>query len=149
MGSSRTAARSHRRCGAVSARFPCGAPFKPRRRCLTGATAGYEWHMADGTRNASAHGWDAIVDALRSRPPRVTVIGDVMLDRWLRGGVRRLSRESPVPVVDLAAREDRPGGAANTAMNLAALGAEVRLLTIAGGDEDGLLLRRLLEGAGV
>ena len=105
--------------------------------------------MAEGTGTASAHGWDAIVEALRGERPRITVIGDVMLDRWLRGGVRRLSRESPVPVVDLAAREDRPGGAANTAMNLAALGAEDRLLTIAGGDEDGLLLRRLLEGAGV
>ncbi|TDN90695.1 D-glycero-beta-D-manno-heptose 1-phosphate adenylyltransferase [Microbacterium sp. BK668] len=105
--------------------------------------------MTDGMRNASSHGWNGIVEALRAKPPRVTVLGDVMLDRWLRGGVRRLSRESPVPVVDLGGRDDRPGGAANTAMNLAALGARVRLLTVAGEDDDGTLLRGLLDERGV
>src|SRR4051794_12939703 len=96
-----------------------------------------------------AHGWDAILDAIRASPPRITVVGDVMLDRWLRGGVRRLSREGPVPVVDISEREDKPGGAANTAANLAALGAEVRLLTVAGDDAEGEVLRRLLDDRGV
>src|SRR4051794_14336894 len=96
-----------------------------------------------------AHGWDAILRAIRAAPPRITVVGDVMLDRWLRGGVRRLSREGPVPVVDIAERDDKPGGAANTAANLAALGARVRLLTVAGDDDEGRLLRTMLEERGV
>ena len=90
-----------------------------------------------------------VVGRVRRTPPRVVVVGDAILDRWLRGRVRRLSREAPVPVVDAAGDEDCPGGAANTAMNLAALGARTRLLSVVGDDEEGGLLLRALDDAGV
>jgi rfaE bifunctional protein kinase chain/domain/rfaE bifunctional protein nucleotidyltransferase chain/domain len=88
-------------------------------------------------------------DLVRARPPRVTVVGDVILDRWLRGGVQRVSREAPVPVVEVGEPESCPGGAANTAVNLAAMGAEVELVTVLGDDPDGRELLRLLAEAGV
>jgi D-beta-D-heptose 7-phosphate kinase/D-beta-D-heptose 1-phosphate adenosyltransferase len=87
--------------------------------------------------------------ALRHLAPRVTVVGDVMLDRWWVGSSNRLSREAPAPVVEVQRRHDVPGGAANTAMNLAALGAEVRLVGVVGLDEAGATLRDLLVAAGV
>ncbi|SDT16376.1 rfaE bifunctional protein, domain I/rfaE bifunctional protein, domain II [Friedmanniella luteola] len=86
---------------------------------------------------------------LRDRAPRVVVVGDVMLDRWWVGSSRRLSREAPAPVVEVSGRHEAPGGAANTAMNLAALGADVRLVGLVGADEAGRALRALLERAGV
>ena len=52
---------------------------------------------------------------------RVAVIGDVMLDIWLEGSVRRISQEAPIPVVELTGREESPGGAANVAELLASL----------------------------
>ena len=55
---------------------------------------------------------------------RVLVAGDVMLDRYLFGGTSRISPEAPVPVVHVRYSDDRPGGAANVAVNLASLGAE-------------------------
>ncbi len=87
--------------------------------------------------------------ALRHRAPRVVVVGDVMLDRWWVGSSRRLSREAPAPVVEVTGRHEVPGGAANTAMNLAALGADVSLVGLVGADEAGRALRTLLEEAGV
>ncbi|WP_309067744.1 D-glycero-beta-D-manno-heptose 1-phosphate adenylyltransferase [Microbacterium sp.] len=90
-----------------------------------------------------------IVPRLRSDAPRVLVVGDLILDRWLRGGVRRLSREAPVPVVEAAEQTDCPGGAANTAVNLVALGARVRLVGEIGDDAEGRTLRGLLDAAGV
>lgn len=80
---------------------------------------------------------------------RVLVVGDAMLDSYLRGVPRQLCPEAPVPIVDVASRDDAPGGAANTAVNLAALGADVSLLALTGEDEDGRLLRSALEGGGV
>jgi len=87
--------------------------------------------------------------ALRHLAPRVVVLGDVMLDRWWVGTSSRLSREAPAPVVEVQRRHDVPGGAANTAMNLAALGAEVRLVGLVGADEAGDILREQLLEAGV
>lgn len=84
--------------------------------------------------------------ALRSP---ITVIGDVMLDGWWSGSIERLCREAPAPVVEVTERRFAPGGAANTAMNLAALGARVRLAGIAGQDEAGATLLRQLRAAGV
>jgi D-beta-D-heptose 7-phosphate kinase/D-beta-D-heptose 1-phosphate adenosyltransferase len=89
------------------------------------------------------------VPLLRARAPRVTVVGEAMLDRWVRGGVQRVSREAPVPVVEVGEPDEAPGGAANTAANLAALGADVRLVTVVGDDADGRRLLRLLHEAGV
>ena len=82
-------------------------------------------------------------------PPRVVVIGDVMLDRWWSGSADRISREAPAPVVRITDRVDVPGGAANTAANLAALGAAVRMVGIIGADEAGDRLAELLVAAGV
>ena len=76
---------------------------------------------------------------------RVLVVGDVMLDRYWFGEVSRISPEAPVPVVHVGRTEERPGGAANVARNAAALGARVALLSVAGSDEAGDSLARLLE----
>jgi rfaE bifunctional protein kinase chain/domain len=73
------------------------------------------------------------------------VVGDVMLDRYWFGEVSRISPEAPVPVVHVGKTEERPGGAANVARNAAALGAQVSLLSVAGTDEAGECLARLLE----
>ncbi|MBX0299971.1 D-glycero-beta-D-manno-heptose 1-phosphate adenylyltransferase [Cryobacterium sp. 1639] len=81
--------------------------------------------------------------------PAITVIGDHLLDVWWSGTSDRLCREAPAPVVDLAARVIRPGGAANTAMNLAALGARVRVVGLVGADDAGRALRRALGDAGI
>jgi len=79
----------------------------------------------------------------------VLVVGDAMLDTYLRGTTTRLCQEAPVPIVAVAERADAPGGAANTAVNVRALGARVRLLAATGDDDEGHTLRAALEGAGV
>src|SRR5512135_1790145 len=76
---------------------------------------------------------------------RVLVVGDVMLDRYWFGEVSRISPEAPVPVVHVDRTEERPGGAANVARNIAALGGQVALLSVAGVDEAGDRLASLLE----
>jgi len=80
---------------------------------------------------------------------RLLVIGDVMLDRYWHGSASRVSPEAPVPVVKVANREDRPGGAGNVALNIAALGSAVRLVGVVGDDETGLELYSRLKAAGV
>lgn len=81
--------------------------------------------------------------------PAVMVIGDVMLDGWWSGSIERLCREAPAPVVDITTRDFAPGGAANTAMNLAALGARVSVAGIIGTDDAGVVLREKLVEAGI
>jgi len=80
---------------------------------------------------------------------RVLVVGDVMLDRYWFGEVERISPEAPVPVVRVARREDRLGGAANVARNVAALGGQATLVGIVGADEAGASIDRLAGQAGV
>ena len=80
---------------------------------------------------------------------RLLVVGDVMLDRYWFGEVSRISPEAPVPVVHVSKEEVRPGGAANVARNIVALGGQVSLLSVVGTDEAGQTLRKLLEEAGV
>lgn len=75
---------------------------------------------------------------------RVLVAGDLMLDRYWLGSTGRISPEAPVPVVKLDTREDRPGGAANVAVNIAALGAHAALVGLLGEDEPGNALLALL-----
>ena len=75
----------------------------------------------------------------------VLVVGDVMLDRYWFGEVERISPEAPVPIVRIARTEERPGGAANVARNVAALGARAALLSVTGNDEAGRSLAKLLE----
>ena len=81
--------------------------------------------------------------------PAVTVYGEPMLDGWWHGTSERMAREAPAPVVAMTDREYVPGGAANTAMNLAALGARVRFVGLAGADEAGDRIRLALEHAGI
>jgi len=72
-----------------------------------------------------------------------------MLDRYWFGEVSRISPEAPVPIVKIERMEERPGGAANVARNVAALGARVSLLSVVGTDEAGARLQRLLRSEGV
>jgi D-beta-D-heptose 7-phosphate kinase/D-beta-D-heptose 1-phosphate adenosyltransferase len=79
----------------------------------------------------------------------VLVIGDVMLDRYWHGPASRLSPEAPVPVVKVAQIEDRPGGAANVALNLAALGSGALISGATGDDDAADSLQARLTAAGV
>lgn len=79
---------------------------------------------------------------------RLVVVGDVMLDEHVWGKVGRISPEAPVMVVDVDDTECRPGGAANVAANLRALGAEVAVVGVIGDDEGGVILRDRLDQAG-
>jgi rfaE bifunctional protein kinase chain/domain len=82
-----------------------------------------------------------------TRQARILIVGDVMLDRYWFGDVSRISPEAPVPVVKVEKSEERPGGAANVARNIAALGAQAALLSVVGADEAGASLARLLAEA--
>ncbi len=79
---------------------------------------------------------------------KILVVGDVMLDRYWFGDVSRISPEAPVPVLKVTRVEERPGGAANVARNIAALGARATLLSVVGADEAGDCLQRLLTEQG-
>ena len=79
----------------------------------------------------------------------VLVVGDVMLDRYWHGATNRISPEAPVPVVKVEQIEDRPGGAANVALNIAALGAPAWLVGVTGQDEAADSLAERLQAAGV
>ncbi len=72
------------------------------------------------------------------------VVGDVMLDQYVWGEVDRISPEAPVPVVRATLRDEKPGGAANVAMNLAGLGAQATLVGFGGGDREQRSLESLL-----
>lgn len=78
------------------------------------------------------------------RNAHVLVIGDVMLDEYVVGAVSRISPEAPVPVLDVRSRYFSAGGAANVAMNVASLGAQVHLVGLIGKDSAGQSLRELL-----
>jgi len=76
---------------------------------------------------------------------KILVVGDVMLDYYWSGQTHRISPEAPVPVVKIANKEARAGGAGNVALNIASLAAEVTLLGIVGQDSEAKELQRLLE----
>ncbi len=75
----------------------------------------------------------------------VLVVGDIMLDRYWSGATQRISPEAPVPVVCINNNEDRPGGAANVALNIASLGGKATLLGITGHDEASEILTTKLK----
>ncbi len=79
----------------------------------------------------------------------VLIIGDVMLDRYWHGPAGRISPEAPVPVVKVEENEERPGGAANVAMNIAALGGQANLVGFTGIDEPAQVLTETLEALNV
>ena len=89
----------------------------------------------------------SLLDAARHH--RIAIIGDAMLDVYLRGDVDRISPEAPVPVVRVRERKMALGGAANVAQNVAALGASCDLVAAVGADRGGELLREMLRGIGV
>lgn len=85
--------------------------------------------------------------SLDGRP--VVVVGDLLVDRYWYGDATRVSQEAPVPVVEVARIEDRPGGAANVALNLAALGVNCTLIGVAGRDAAAQAMIAKLSAAGV
>ncbi|MGA2685937.1 MAG: D-glycero-beta-D-manno-heptose-7-phosphate kinase [Verrucomicrobiota bacterium] len=84
-----------------------------------------------------------------ARKARVLVVGDVMLDHFIWGGVSRISPEAPVPVVEFERESFMPGGAANVARNLAALEVPTELFGMIGQDENGRRLKELLGGQNI
>ena len=102
--------------------------------------------------------WRLVVDLTRERlqalltkmaAQRIVVLGDAMLDVYLAGDVDRISPEAPVPVVSVRQRRMALGGAANVAANVAAIGAEARLVAVIGNDARGDSLRRELPQHGL
>jgi D-beta-D-heptose 7-phosphate kinase/D-beta-D-heptose 1-phosphate adenosyltransferase len=92
----------------------------------------------------------SLVDTVQHfRRLRALVVGDAMLDSYLEGSAHRLCREGPVPVVQRHGEDHAPGGAANTAANLHALGARVTLLAVVGRDGAGAQLRNSLRERGL
>lgn len=83
------------------------------------------------------------------RQANVLVVGDVILDRYWYGPTSRISPEAPVPIVKVEAVEERPGGAANVAMNIAALGAHPRLVGLTGIDDAARVLGARLSDVNV
>ena len=79
----------------------------------------------------------------------ILVVGDAMLDRYWFGEVSRISPEAPVPVVHTRHTEERLGGAANVAANIASLGGQTTLLSVIGDDADGARLKALLKEKGI
>lgn len=86
---------------------------------------------------------EALFEAFSSK--RILVVGDVMIDSYMRGTVTRVSPEAPVPIINLKKTEDRLGGAANVALNLLALGAEPILCAVIGEDKGGETFETLLK----
>lgn len=76
---------------------------------------------------------------------KVLIVGDVMIDAYMIGGVERISPEAPVPIVSVKEKKFRLGGAANVALNIAALGAKAYLCSIIGNDGNGQIFRNLLQ----
>lgn len=90
-----------------------------------------------------------MIDAEQVGGVHILVVGDAMLDRYWFGSVERISPEAPVPIVKVANIEERPGGAANVAMNVAAIGARCTLISIVGADQEGDTLGTLLEAQAI
>jgi D-beta-D-heptose 7-phosphate kinase/D-beta-D-heptose 1-phosphate adenosyltransferase len=88
-------------------------------------------------------------DPATAPAPRILIVGDVMLDRYLAGSVDRISPEAPVPVLHVRRSFNRPGGAGNVAVNVAAMGGEALLVGVVGDDEGSRHLRAVLEADGV
>jgi D-beta-D-heptose 7-phosphate kinase / D-beta-D-heptose 1-phosphate adenosyltransferase len=92
---------------------------------------------------------DLIELVKRLGEPRVLVVGDVMLDRYIWGNAERISQEAPVPLFRADRREERLGGAGSVATMLAALGANVSLATVVGPDVEGMATKRILTERGI
>jgi len=90
-----------------------------------------------------------LVAHFSEHPQHALVIGDVMLDRYLMGEVNRISPEAPVPVVLIKSEQQRAGGAANVAANLALLGIHTRMIGLIGNDHEGQRLMAAISDYGI
>ena len=91
-------------------------------------------------------GYSSISEVLEAfNNKKVLVIGDVMIDAYIYGSVKRISPEAPVPVVSVNKREKRLGGAANVALNIQSLGAQPLLCALVGDDPEGNEFTDLME----
>ncbi len=79
----------------------------------------------------------------------ILTVGDAMLDRYWHGDTHRVSAEAPIPVIEVTGIEDRPGGAANVALNVATLGAKSSLIAATGQDEMSDILESKLSSSGI
>jgi D-beta-D-heptose 7-phosphate kinase/D-beta-D-heptose 1-phosphate adenosyltransferase len=98
-------------------------------------------------KSLSANRLKKLLEAMRAQ--RILVIGDAMLDQFIYGMVGRISPEAPVPVVEFQKETFMPGGAANVARNLRALGATTEISAVIGRDESGKRLTALLKAQGI
>src|SRR5690242_155140 len=90
---------------------------------------------------------DRLIELLEAgADKRIAIIGDAMLDVYLRGDVDRISPEAPVPVVRVRDRELALGGAANVAQNVDAIGAQPDLVCAVGEDAEGQVVKQMLRG---
>ena len=85
---------------------------------------------------------DVVLKTIKSA--KVFVVGDIILDQYIYGETNRISPEAPVPIVKVNNSEERPGGAANVAVNVASLGINTQLLGITGNDEASKRLESIL-----
>jgi len=90
---------------------------------------------------------EGLVSSFRGLP--MVVVGDLVADRYVFGKAGRISREAPVPIIDIDGEEIRPGGGANTAVNMAAMGADVTVVGVVGKDAYGGALLKVLKKMGV
>ena len=90
--------------------------------------------------------YNSLIDKFKGK--EIIVIGDVMLDHFVKGSVSRISPEAPVPVVSVEQEDFVAGGAGNVAVNLAVLGAKPTVISVLGDDANGIILKHFLEKKG-
>src|SRR5205814_4039566 len=128
--------------------LPCRRGFPRAQRPGTGCPPSARATRPPSRRTAAmAHDLICRVETLGS--PRVLVVGDLILDRYVWGDAERISQEAPVPLLRADHREHRLGGAASVATMLRALGAQVRLVGGVGHDHEADLVRRMLVDQGI
>ena len=89
--------------------------------------------------------YERLIDIIKAvRSPKVLLVGDFMLDNYVYGNIDRISPEAPVMVLNVSQRHQQPGGAGSVAMDLAKLDVDVACLGIVGSDDNGQLLRDML-----
>lgn len=85
----------------------------------------------------------------KTKDSRILVLGDSMIDAYQWGSIERMSPEAPIPVVDVQTKDERLGGAANVALNLKSLEAQVEIISLIGNDASGERMKRLFEQNGL
>jgi len=93
------------------------------------------------------HYFNDLFESIKGK--RIVVLGDSMIDSYLKGKVERISPEAPVPILDIKTRENRLGGAANVALNIKAMGATAVLCSVVGDDNHGDEFEQLMKSEGL